>query len=243
MTAIHERYVREMHRRFGQFACWPPNTPLRLGDVGLLRRDRFDKVTTLAEVGINSLPDEVGVPVLLEYCSAGQVQLSVDGDAEVIPVVSPAACKVSISFEKEGATFFQAAQAVRESIKDLPKLERALQPLLARKIWRPEWVVVTSVQRTGPAVILVSNQRNAKVEFSVSADAFAPAVPLAEAAARITFSSMNGVAVQVIAPDGTTPVFGAAQFRKRLTGKAVLSFRGEKLRLTELGWDDVDAGE
>ena len=240
MAAIHARYVQEMHQRFGQFACWPPNTPLKLGDVGVLRRGRFDKTTTLADLGIRSLPDETGVPVLLEYSSADQVRLAVDGDVQASALVAPIASKVSISFEREGATFFQAVGAVKESITNLPKLEKDLAPLRARKIWQPEWAVVTSVQRTGPAVILVSDRRNAKVELSIAADAFGPAIPLAAAAARIAFNSMDGMAFRVIAPDGATPLFGAAQFRRRKTS---LTFRTDNFELAELGWDDLDADE
>ena len=240
MAGIHSRYVREMHQRFGQFACWPPNTPLALGDVGVLRRDRFDKATTLADLGIRSLPDETGVPTLLEYSSADQVRLAVDGEARAAAALPPVEAKVSISFAREGATFFQAVGAVKQSIINLPKLERNLRPLLARKVWRPDWAVVTSVQRTGPTIILVSDRRNAKVEFSVTADALGPSIPLAAAAAGIEFGSMHGVAVRVVSAEGTTPLFGAAQFRGR---QRALTFRAGDVELAELGWDDVDAGE
>jgi hypothetical protein len=231
-----------MHQRFGQLACWPPNTPLQLGDVGVLRRARFDKTTTLADLGIRSLPAETGMPALLEYSSADQVRLAVDGEALASAVVAPVGGKVSISFEREGATFFQAMRAVKESITNLPKLEKDLQPLRARKIWQPEWAVVTSVQRTGPTMILVSAGRNAKVEFSITADALGPAIPLAAATARIGFQSADGMAVQ-ISSQGGTPLFGAAQFRKRITGKSSLTFRTDKFELAELGWDDLDANE
>ncbi|MER7251605.1 hypothetical protein [Kribbella sp. NPDC000426] len=229
-----------MHRRFGQFACWPPNTPLALGDVGVLRRDRFDKATTLADLGIRSLPDETGTPTLLEYSSADEVRLVIDGEARAAAVLPPLEAKISISFARGGATFFQAAGAVKQSITNLPKLERELRPLLARKIWRPEWAVVTSVQRTGPTIILVSDRRDAKVEFSVSADTLGPSIPLAAAAAGIEFGSMHGVGVRVVAPEGTTPLFGAAQFRGR---NRTLTYRTGGVELAELGWDDVDAGE
>ncbi|WP_405059203.1 hypothetical protein OG474_41660 [Kribbella sp. NBC_01505] len=242
MSAIHSRYLHEMHQRFGQFACWPPNTPLKLGDVGVLRRDKFEKVTTLAELGVRSLPDETGAPVLLEYSSAGQVHLAVDGEAQASVLPSPVGGMVSISFGREGATFFQAVDAVRESITDLPKLEKALAPLRVRKIWKPEWAVVTSVQRTGPTMILVAAGRDTKVEFNVSADALGPSIPLAAAAVRAGFASTGEMAVRVLAADGTTPLFGAAQFRKRLTGTSLV-YRTDKLQLTELGWDDLDADE
>ncbi|HWD77298.1 MAG TPA: hypothetical protein VG497_00395, partial [Kribbella sp.] len=60
------------------------------------------------------------------------------------------------------------------------------------------------------------------------------------AAAGIEFGSMHGMAVRVVAPAGTTPLFGAAQFRGR---RRSLTFRAGEVDLAELGWDDLDAGE
>lgn len=236
VAAIHTRYAREMHDRFGQFASWPPNTPLQLGDVGVLRRDRFDKTTTLTDLGVRFTPDRTGEPVLLEYSSANQVRLSVDGDVQAAATIAPVASKISISFGREGATFFQAVEAVRDSVADVRQLEKDLRPLMARRIWRPEWAVVTSVQRTGPAIILVSGRRDASLELTVGADALGPAIPLAAAAARIGFGATNDVAIRVVAPHGATPLFGAAQFRRR---QNTLTFRAGRLGLTELGWDDL----
>jgi hypothetical protein len=51
--AIHEAYMREMYDEYGYFAVWLPSVPLALGDVGTFTGHRFDKLTTLADLGVS----------------------------------------------------------------------------------------------------------------------------------------------------------------------------------------------
>ena len=58
MTAVYEQYTQEMHSRFGYLATWLPNARIALGDVGVLKRDRFTVVTRIKGQRRNQIQDQ-----------------------------------------------------------------------------------------------------------------------------------------------------------------------------------------
>jgi hypothetical protein len=52
VSAIHEQYSEELRSEFDYLSTWLPNSHIELGDVGRLHRDRFERLTSLAELGI-----------------------------------------------------------------------------------------------------------------------------------------------------------------------------------------------
>lgn len=160
MAAIHKQYTDEMHRQFGYFACWLPNTRLALGDVGRLHHHQFDKVTSLTQLGVRFQVGAASEPVDLEYFSAGQVELSVHGEAQLaMDAVAEPLATLSVTFNRANATLFQAASCTTESVLNLPWLEQELRRLNCSDSWRRDYVVVTELVRTGTATILISSRR------------------------------------------------------------------------------------
>src|ERR1044072_8200162 len=132
MVAIHEAYTREMYDEYGYFAVWLPSVPLALGDVGTFTGHRFDKLTTLADLGVPFRASPVSARADVEYSSSGAVSMSADGAVGVtrtVPMVS-----LSITFSRDGATFFQARECTEQSIDNLPELASALLPLCENRI-------------------------------------------------------------------------------------------------------------
>jgi hypothetical protein len=223
MAAVHEIYTREMYQQYSYFAGWLPSERLALGDVGQFSGYRFEKLTTLTEMGIDYARGREDFPAELEYSSKGQVTVSAGAELGLAAAADPAA--VRITFGREGAVFFRAAGCVMESIANLPELEAALLRLRAAGTWRPGYVVVAKVLRTGPATILVSSQRGAQIELRAGTGA-APVAPLlATATGNLSVLATSGLAASVIAHDGATPLFGAVQLRRKLPGHSRLVFR------------------
>jgi hypothetical protein len=223
MAAVHEMYTREMYQQYSYFAGWLPSQRLALGDVGQFSGYRFEKLTTLTEMGLGYARSQEDFPAELEYSSKGQVTVSAGAELGLAAGAEPTA--VRITFGREGAIFFQAAGCVMESIGNLPALEAALLRLRTAGTWRPGYIVVAQVLRTGPATILVSDQRGAQIELRAGTGT-APAAPLlATAAGNLSILARSGLAASVIAPDGATPLFGAVRLRRKLTGHSRLVFR------------------
>jgi hypothetical protein len=228
MVAIYEQYTEEIHREFGYSATWLPNTQINLGDVGFFRRNRFDRVTSLAEMGVNAAASEPGDTSDLEYLSADQIQFSSRTGAEGNPAPgADASTTVSVLFGRAHAVVFQALASRVTAISDLNALAAALLPLVESREWQRDYAVITEVIRTGPSAVLVSSQANARADFRVRVGALAGPCTLAQAAANLSMVSTSGVAVKVLAPVGLTPMFRACAFRSRWRKTPRLTYRGD----------------
>jgi hypothetical protein len=52
MPAIYEQYSEELRSEFDYLSAWLPNAHIELGDVGNLHRDRFERLCSLADLGL-----------------------------------------------------------------------------------------------------------------------------------------------------------------------------------------------
>jgi hypothetical protein len=73
MPAIFEQYTHELEDKFGYLATWLPSTALRLGDVGVLKRDRFEFVTSIADLGLETEVRNHGGAADYQYVSAAEL--------------------------------------------------------------------------------------------------------------------------------------------------------------------------
>ena len=63
------KYARELKRQFGYFATWLPGTPLKLGDIGVIKKNTFRRLANITDLRI---PFEIitdTTPVDIEYNS------------------------------------------------------------------------------------------------------------------------------------------------------------------------------
>ncbi|MFE9630051.1 hypothetical protein [Streptomyces sp. NPDC006463] len=226
MSSIPDRYTRELHKKYKYLACWLPSTPLALGDVGLISQHRFRKVTTLDELGIPFTKDAESKIVDLDYSSADCV--AVTAGTRVDDPAADVMTNLSITFDRGGATLFQASGCVQETIGNLLALQEALRERYANKTWRTEYVVVTEVVRTGPTAILVSEQHGAQMNLRVRAGSLGGPLAVVGALGNYSVTAKSGIAASVLAPDGATPLFQAVQLRRRLVGPPELVFRSDE---------------
>src|SRR5690348_16304820 len=89
MPAIFEQYTHELEDKFGYLATWLPSTALRLGDVGVLKRDRFEFVTTLVDLGLETEVRGHGGAADYQYVSAAGADIVFSGGANANTAVLP----------------------------------------------------------------------------------------------------------------------------------------------------------
>ena len=85
MPRVYEQYTEELHREFGYLAAWLPNSKIELGDVGTLHRDRFERLTSLRDLGVAFTTSTSPSLRELDYASAGQVDVRFGGLAVADP--------------------------------------------------------------------------------------------------------------------------------------------------------------
>ncbi|MEU3985406.1 hypothetical protein AB0F77_35995 [Streptomyces sp. NPDC026672] len=247
-AAIHERYTKEIYDGLGYFAVWMPNSPVSLGDVGVLRGRRFHRMTSLAELGVAFETVGPGAPMLHGYSSAGDVEVAVSGEVaapDVLGLGVEPRLTVTVTFHEAHATYFRAAGCTEEVIGDHLALQRGIADLRKAGVWRGEYHVVTKLVRTGPAMILVSSRGGTRVEFQASADLAPVSLPLGSAGAGVGTSAGSSLAAEAVTLDGgLTPLFELSALRRGMATRRRLRVResggapADTWRLTPLSWEE-----
>ncbi|MCT4353773.1 hypothetical protein M5362_11605 [Streptomyces sp. Je 1-79] len=251
MKPVFKQYTREMHKKFDYFATWQPNAALSLGDVGIVRGHQFDRITSLADMGVSFASSAAGPQSTLSYASDGQVEVSLSPEAQ-LPVglgIEPALL-LSVTFTRSQATYFQAVRCETRRIDDVLALEGRLRALTDSGEWRGEYTVVTELVRTGPAIILVSGRAGTRVELQVSAELAPLPQPVGAALELGTATGAeSSLAARVIVPEGgLTPLFRASAMRRKALGRRRLRVRSHPVAgesealaapsLTPVSWDE-----
>src|SRR5688572_22235598 len=111
MPAPYERYTEELHDQYGYLATWLPNLKLKLGDVGRLKRDRFEFVTDLNHLGISFETREAGESANYDYVSAdgAGVEFQASGEtAGIGTALGQSRATAAVSFKRANAVVFIA---------------------------------------------------------------------------------------------------------------------------------------
>ncbi|MFE1293013.1 hypothetical protein [Streptomyces sp. NPDC058751] len=226
MAAIHEQYVDEMRHQFGYLAAWLPGTSVALGDVGVLDGRRFSAHTSLAALGVGFTSQPARTVSDLEYASAGQVDVEWHGRGSLLSGVPVGVDgRVTVSFKRSHATFFQASGCATRAIADLPAVEQALIDL-GRVKWRREWVVVTEVVKAQSAAVIVSSRSGGRLDLRLQGGGDGGS--LAALASRLQVASEAGIAARVLTTSGLTPLFRVCQLRGGLVRRMTLVYRGQE---------------
>jgi hypothetical protein len=249
MPAIHEQYSEELRSEFDYLSTWLPNAHIELGDIGNLHRDRFDRLTSAAELGLQFAIRDRERDIDLDYSSANGVGVEVHAGADAI---AQASVQISVSFSRQHGMIFQAKSCRITEIADRQGLGRQIIELAKAGQWPAKQVVVSEVISTGPAVVIISQQRDAHIDLATDLIGLVNPLPLASASAALNVISAKGIGVKVIAPHGLTPLFRVSGVRRRLLSGETFGSRGglatpgavaasEALVFAELTYEDVGA--
>lgn len=256
MASGYRRYLREMSSRFGYLAAWHPGVVLRLGDVGLLERGQFTRMTTLGQLGIpfGARADEKPDALSHESATGVTVRVKLPGQAAVGAIAADAA-GVVIDFSERGAVVFAAVGCRTTSIEDMAAVGQTVLEMHARGEWDARWVIITEVVEAGSGSIFVSESRTGRLEMTVSGltSGFMANLNLADASLKLAVVGRRDVSTAVVAERGMTPLYQAMRlagvFDKRIErvrpvamGSAIAAATGlDRVALDEmLGADDEE---
>lgn len=254
MRAIYEQYTDELSDEFNYLATWLPGTQIRLGDVGRLQRDRFEFVTTLADMGIPFTVRAFGGPTDYQYVSARGADIAFDASAQATEAVgAPAtgAAKVSVLFKRANAIVFVAAGCTTSLLDNQHDLGTQLIQRHQAGSFPKDYVVVTELVTAASATILISASDSARMDIAASAQLAPTGISLADASAGLKVVSSSGIATQILSQTSLTPLFRASAVRRRLLGGATFQARSPGTRevmvsegeaFVSLTYDDIDDG-
>jgi hypothetical protein len=229
MTTPAELYVDNVREKLRlYFAAWLPTSPHALGDVGILDGNFFQRVTSLADLGIPFEEMPPGGPGSLDIVSDSGVQINykLGGESsDAMPSIPHAEAGVAVEFGSQGAFVIKATRTEEVQIRDIAGLQRDILAAFRAGQWQPDWAAIVRVVNAEHAFILISQSAHAKVEFSAGANVGGP-VKLGDASTSLQVTRQSGDVVRVDGGGTVTPLFQLARIHRRL-------LRGPEVRITK----------
>jgi hypothetical protein len=207
-------YVNSILKKFEQYATWPPNSRIRLGDIGILEGNRFRYRANIETMGIK-FTFHSNPTIDFDHSSGFNIAPSVHvaGEAKIAEPINGKA-KAQASFDSSGAFVLQAAGIRAYEIDDKLKLARDIRELYDRGLWHPDWLVVESTYEAERATIIVSNSEGGKLELSAKGGFPTGIAPLATAQGDLAIIGRSGDFSTYLAEQGLTPMFGLLRVKR-----------------------------
>lgn len=237
MNGPMKQYTNEMFRRFGYYATWEPNVPLKLGDIGVVKKNVFTKLSNIEneKIGFDEIPDTT--PGDLEYLSQGSVTVTTKLSGTIPShgsVLANADAGIIVEFEDENSILFKANGTRTPSIKDKIALgERIIERYKASE-WDKNWVVITELFTAETATVLISNKSQGRIELKANADIQAANLDIADAKFNFSTVFSKGIGTKFVANKGITPLFRIMGIKTRWFRPPNVVFTARRLNPLDL---------
>jgi hypothetical protein len=218
--------VRKVHGNY--FAQWLPTTLLNVGDVGILEKSRFlgkrhlfKKITSLEalDISFEIEPDPESSSLKLSSGSDVKRSIKLSGNTSVrFPQVPIEEFAVGYDFEKKGGFAVEIPECYEPSIKDLRKLGIDLLNAYEREDdfkWEKNWFVITRVVQASSVCILISQQKDSKIDFSTKAKVEVSNLSLGDASLEFQNAGEQGSVYEIRGAMNVTPYFQLAGLKKK----------------------------
>jgi hypothetical protein len=198
-------YTNALVAKFDRYAAWPPNTKLRLGDIGILEGNLFRYRSNLETFGIQ-FGHFAGPLGTLEHSSGFTMEVNSElgGQAVAGPVNT---AKAKLSFSKGGAFVFQATGSRNYEINNKVQLANDLRRLYEAHVWDPDWVVIENLTKVERATVIVADSDGGSLELSADGGFHGGGVPLAGVRGSLQVTSRSGDFTTFLAEQELTPMF------------------------------------
>jgi hypothetical protein len=245
MPAVYEQYTEELRNKFGYLATWIPNTQLRLGDIGILKRDRFEYYSNLNELGIPFSIRNSNEASDFEYSSKGSVEINFKaaGNAPALgQVLTTDDAGISVIFNRENAIMFIGHNCRTDYIENLEKLGSAILDRYKGGKWNKDYVIITELVNAGTTTIIISNSTNARADFRVDRNSKEMSLSIADISGNVSITNSSGIDTKIIAAGQLTPLFRASGLRRRfLKGIGFETRSGQNLSNEQLNKLDKES--
>lgn len=204
---LADTYCNDLKNNFKVlYATWPPTTPMKLGDYGKLDGKVFVKQGNIRDdfnipfsTNIDPTPDES-----YEYQSSKAV--NTDLVAGVAGIVKAG---INISFSKEGAVYFVAADCYSHLMGNQPTTIEQVTALFKQKKLKGYHVVVNVIE-AGAATIIVSGSKTASIGIEAKTDLIGN-LNLRDPSMDFNIKSERNIGFKIISKKGYTPLIGLSK--------------------------------
>jgi len=229
MKGPQEQYTDDLKKRFGYNSTWLPGVPLLLGDIGVIKDNVFTRLAALEDFEIQFEIREDDTTDDLEYSSQGSVSVAAKLSGSASPqgsTLSNLDAGLIVEFGSVNSILFKANQTRVHLIKNTIALGDKILQLYRDGKWNKHWVVITELVKAESATILISNQKDAKIELKANANLNAKNLDIADAKFEFSATFHKGLDTKIIAQTGLTPLFKVKGIKTRIFMPPVFKERG-----------------
>ncbi len=173
MKSIQLQYATQLFRELGYWGTWLPSNQIRLGDIGIFKKGCFHRVSSLEAEQISFNQSIRSGAVSHQFMSKGAVniQTKLSGDIGLSnSILSKEDAGINIEFKSENAIYFKVEDAKTSIVDGIIELESEILQLFEVGRWQKDWVFVNELVTAKECIVLVSDGKDAKVEFKVGTD-------------------------------------------------------------------------
>lgn len=230
MRAIRKQYVKDLYRHFNYYPTWLPGVPLKLGDIGVINKNEFTKISSLENEGIpfEVVPDSTRMD--LDFVSEGGVSITTKlaGSAKLPnSYLMELDAGFSIDFKGKNVTLFKLKGTLSPQISDKIVLGKEVIKRYKKGDWNKDWVIITELVQADSSTIIVSNSAESKIELKANVDAGIGNVEITDASAQFSIAFDRDVSLKFITEENLTPLFkamgvkGMRRFNPQFTSKSL----------------------
>jgi hypothetical protein len=235
MGKVWQQYTKEMAKQFGYLAAWTPGVQIALGDVGVLKDNLFTRVSSLKNLGIPFDATSDTSEEDVKYASSGSVSITFKA-AGKLPnpgsALSQAEAGVTVAFSRKSAVVYEALGCTSPAIDDQVTLGKEIVGRYAKGSWNKDWVVITQVVQAKSGSVLISAQKDAKLEISASGKVTEGSFSVADASLGLSVVVQHDMQTTLLAKAGMTPLFKARGIKSQLP--VALAAASGRLNATDL---------
>jgi hypothetical protein len=210
-------YTDAVHHNLKQYAPWPVDALIRLGDYGRIEGSQFKRIDNIAtEFGIECKPVESAVNLVFEFKSAEVEEININAAAAADggPASVSAKARATLKFAKRNSVYFRSIQLRYERIDNFAEVNQAIMRRFEEGKWRGNHAFVHDLFKSAGTTIIVSSSDGAIIEIEAGAKGIVQ-IDLADASAKLKHTHDLNVGLKVIAGENLVPLFGLAQIRPR----------------------------
>jgi hypothetical protein len=205
-----------MHGNVGFFATWFPGDPLDIGDVGVLDKGRFRRMTTLKELNIDCDVEEGTTTQEMQYSSTEGTKIETSLD---LALTNGTKGLIKIEFSRGGAYVFNASGLRTQRLSNRLKVAQQIINLYEKKKWEKDWIVVESLYVADRVTIIVSEDTSAGIVIQASINIPVPALTLSDPKIDLKVVSTRGKILHIVGGQGMHPLYSCFKLKDPLFGK------------------------
>ena len=209
MSSLADDYCNQLKQQFKvEFAAFPPNQPVTLGDFGTLDDHVFVRLGNITNVfGVEFTPEEFPKqPANFTFASENATDVEIHSKGDVTPSGVAVKAGIDIGFSSKHSVFFNAAGCIPAQIQDQIKLGNDIMGLFKVGQWHKDFVVITNLFKGGSTTAVVSASSSSSI--SLDADASVPTIDVTDASLKLTIRRSKALALTVVTQGSLTPLFG-----------------------------------